>query len=266
MSKSNDTSPTSILYFDDSMLIIDDFFLINYTPSFNPQKTLRKPKNTNADFIPELTGTLIEKRLKTNSTKVASNQSELLMEHYDLLLTNLEFKLVLKPDHEVDSLITVYFDTSLMIYPLCIIPGMKVTVFNLINRSENIYKSNSMLCPSFHQNLDLLMLDHAQMPHQDQEIKLKKTLFDKLGDLGSIYSSFYEKTDAPGPVISENCMDAQRRLSLLFQINSSKEGNCLKIMAQVLKIYDLVLRLKCKLCGLLANSCNCSNRQSLCKK
>lgn len=231
------------------MLIIDDFCLHNYTqPSKNIIAQTQSSKQTweRTNFVPQLTGTLIEKRLMTNSYKKPS-------EHLDLLITNLEFKLVLKLEDETDSIITVYFDSKLLLYPFCILSGMRVTVFNLIQRSENTYKSSSILRPSFHQDFNLLLFDQIEtkLKHQYQEIKLKKNLYDQLQEFRSIYSNFYIN-------MSKKSREIGLRLGLLF-----KDNQPIRIMAQILKIYDLVLCLRCKSCELLVNSCDCKERNSV---
>ena len=42
-----------------------------------------------------------------------------------------------------------------------------------------------------------------------------------------------------------------------------KDNQPIRIMAQILKIYDLVLCLRCKSCELLVNSCDCKERNSV---
>ena len=152
---------------------------------------------------------------------------------------------------------------------------MQVTVSNLIRRKDNTFKSNSTLCASFEQDFNLLSIKSDSAQCQDQIMcrnsslqntdRLKKTLKQNLNELNSIYLSFYQIKDSDGykdKDKSKSETDCQR-LNLLFRDTSFgfKEENSLKIMAQIIRIYDLVIRIKCKICKLLVSSCDCSNKR-----
>ncbi len=272
-SEATDKRTVAILYLDETMTIIDEYILYNYDQFKNSLCSSAKKLKPDTilatdEFIPQLTGTLIEKRIKTNSNQLEFSISEQFLEHFDILIANIEFKLVIKLDDKAGPVVTVYYDTRFLLYPICILPGMRVTVFNLIKRNSNIYKSNSMVCPEFFQDFNFLLLENEkdeysmlttiQSPYKKQE---KKSLLENLKELDTIFGSFYEVGSGVSMTTDDSReIEAETRLNLLFRNRSTKEGNTLKIMAQLIKIYDLVLRVKCKICLQLPSSCYCSNK------
>ncbi len=251
------------------MTIIDEFALCNseklsFITKFSTKKFKPDTISITEDFLPELSGTLIEKRIITNPNQLEFSASEQFLEHYDILIANVEFRLLLKLDDKAGTLVYVYYDTRFLLYPVCILPGLRISVFNLIKRTGNIFKSNSMVCAKFYQGFNFLQLnnesDEFSMLITNQgadKMQERKSLLENLNELDTIFTSFYE-VEKFGKESNE--MDDEIRLSLLFKNCSKKEGNILKIMGQITKIYDLVLRVKCKDCLLLPSSCDCSDK------
>lgn len=121
--------PSGMLYINETIVIIDEFDLVNYEPqkvkslSDVAQSSARKDRS---DYVHQLSGTLIEKKLKTNSS-VSSTRTDclgkVLLEHFEIVLVNLEFKFVIRLDDEAGTLATIYDDSKLYSYPFGILPG-----------------------------------------------------------------------------------------------------------------------------------------------
>ena len=158
--KNKEVAPGALLFFDETMAIYDDYTILNYKPDCNKKREkIAKTKETDPiEFISEITGTLIEKKLMTNSNQLGFHTSSTLLEHFDILISNLEFKLII--NLSTDETVTVFYDTRFLLYPLCILPGMQITINNLIRRSDTTFKANSTLTASFCQSFNLL----NQMP------------------------------------------------------------------------------------------------------
>lgn len=240
-------------------------------------------------------GIVVEKRFKTNKQHASINSTitsyELeLAKHFDLLLPNREFKLLirLEGDEEVDDnkennqlpltpkpkCVTVYFDTRFSLHQFCILPGMKVNVFNLIRKNENEYRSNTNMSVAFEQDLDLFnfndevysvkALDEVK-PSQFGGIK-KKNIFENLNQIDTIYECFYFKKDIFNSTKTDvrfEQLDANYRRKMLFNNeyvngNVSRDSQCVKILAQIVKIYEFCIRMKCRTCFHLASACNCN--------
>jgi hypothetical protein len=264
---SKQEAPTAILFFDETMTIIDEFTLRNYTAVTATSNTA-KETNEDSQFLSELTGTLIEKKLMINSN-LGHGQglqiSTTLLDHFDVVLSNLEFKLVIKTGP--DEVVNVYYDTRFLVYSFCVVPGMRISLSNLIRRNDGAFKANSMLCATFRQDFNLLKeLVETDIINSTLELSsqtAKKTLFENLSDLDSLYEHFYSNPirDLKPGAIELN--DSEFRFNLLFKCSEKSDGQLLKIMAQITKIYDLELRIKCRVCALLASSCACTKKETL---
>ena len=241
-SKSNDKVNAVVFFFSDNMLIIDQFSIgdqlkdthSNLISKFNLNNSSTE---SNDSFKRKLTGTLINKRLKTNHSNHSNSLS--LTNYYDVLIPNQEFALTLKLD--TNDLITVYFDTKFSLYSFCILPGLTIDCSNLVKKAENVFKSNSINC-SFNQEYNLL----NSTPTNEAIIK-NETIFDSLNNLNFTFNDLYSKLD-------DYKLDKKK---LLF-----KNTNKLKILGQIVRIYDLTLRIKCSNCNLLANSCCCAQKMN----
>lgn len=135
--------------------------------------------------------------------------------------------------------------------------GMEIRVYDLIKRQDNTYKSNSTVSACLHQNFDLLderSHNEPDKPSQQHNpnIPKRKKLYENLKELDVIFNKFYKDHEAGGMLFNSNF-----RLDLLFKNKSENTSRSLKILAQIIKIYELVLRIKCKICGILASSCCC---------
>ena len=78
-------------------------------------------------FLNSITGVLVEKKLcdncqSINSSRINSEKNEALTTRFDVMFPNREFKLVLRLKQS-NVIVTVYFETRLSIYSLCILPG-----------------------------------------------------------------------------------------------------------------------------------------------
>lgn len=275
----------SLLFLDDSFRIIDDFVMPD---SFNSVLTNINDSyqfKTEDEFIGCLSGTLVEKRLKSNCNLVEYDLNETLMNHFDLIVPNKEFKLVVKVHNSIKNkidFVTVYFDTRFSIYKLCILPGMEIQIFNLIKKSDRVYKSNTSICPSFIQTFNLLnisnKLENSFTKNQEPNAKTsrivtnlavykKRTLHENLNDLNHIFTCLNEaKTDSIENSTENGENDSNFNLNLLFKgpiFDQTKSTDSIKLLAQIIRIYELNLKLKCKSCNYLANSCNCT-KQSNC--
>ena len=258
-------SPIGIIFLDEEMSIVDNFlldskFLDIFSSGKEHEDDLYCFKDE--DFISNLTGTLIEKKLKSNSNRIDLNFSFTLMDHFDLLIPNQQFKLVIKlPKSDngsnfEESVITVYYDTRFSIFPLCILPGIDINVTNLVKKSEKVYKSNSNVSPSFYQNFNFLNFS----PNRDKNMvqtstTKKKDFFHTIESFDHLYNNVYS---------SSFKNDASFKIDLLFK-NSNIDhicGSSILVLAQIQKIFNLQLRLKCKSCNSLANSCKCEHLKS----
>ena len=170
--------------------------------------------NPTSEFLACLHGVVVEKRFKTNKQPTSINSTvtnyELeLAKHFDLLLPNREFKLMIRLEGDekvVDNkennelalapkCVTVYFDTRFSLHQFCILPGMRVNVFNLIRKNENEYRSNTNMSVAFEQYLDLFnfnedvynvkTLDEVK-PSQYGGI-MKNNIFENLDQVDTIF-------------------------------------------------------------------------------
>jgi hypothetical protein len=251
--------------------------------------------NPTSEFLACLHGVVVEKRFKTNKQSNSINSTitnyELeLAKHFDLLLPNREFKLLirLEGDEEIDDnkrnnestfepqpkCVTVYFDTRFSLHQFCILPGMRVNVFNLIRKNENEYRSNTNMSVEFEQGLDLFNFkeDVYNVKSLD-DVKLsqcgvikKKNIFENLDQVDTIFECFYFKKDVFNSTKTDvrfEQLDANYRRKILFNNeyvngNVSNDSQCVKILAQIVKIYEFCIRIKCRTCFHLANACHCN--------
>jgi len=251
----NQNSLQSILFLTGDQFIIDQFdsALID-TKLFSANKQIgMKEFDLNKEFVDCLKGTLIDKQLKTNATFERENKNEHdLLNHFDLLIPSKEFKLLISVDNQAQDIITLYFDTRYALYETNIVPGMQIEVFNLTKKADKFYKSSSKINASFVQSIKI---DDSSIRHQfnvKNEFNLNKqklTIFNKLNQLSNIYDEIYSNEKSSSSIQNEEI----DRVSLLFKTNIQ----CFKVMGYISKVYELTLRLKCKLCNL--SSCYCSN-------
>lgn len=262
-------APTAILFFDETMSIIDEFTLRNYAGLDSIAKDKAKVPKASEDcqYVSEISGTLIEKRLMTNSNLgygTGFNTSSVYLAHFDVLLSNLEFRLMVKTGPE--EVVTIYYDTRFLLYPFCILPGMRVSLSNLIKRNDGAYKSNTMLSSTFRQDFNLLNeLVETDVINSTLELssqRAKKTLLENLSELSSVYEHFYLKPIASLSVDAAEVNDSEYQLNLLFKCSDRSESQLVKVMALIIKIFDLELRIKCRICQLLASSCSCSDKEA----
>ncbi len=240
-----------------NMLFIDEKTLISISKVKNDdrvrifsQKFISLNKE-NSNFKSDLNGILIEKKILKSNTANYSQKTNL-MDHYDLLIPNNEFKLILKIDDQIDNLVTIYYDTRYSLHQLSILPGMKIRISNLIKKSDFVFKSNSFLTSNYFQKINFF--GNEVLNNKPENIlKQAKLIYDKLDSLDNINESFYTNQHK----IDFN--DANTRLKFLFENSNEK---CLKIIGQILKIYELTIRLKCKFCTNLADMCICDSSSS----
>ncbi len=251
----NDNTLQNILFLADDQIIIDHFdsALID-NKLFSAYKHFdMKELNLNKEFIDYLKGTLIDKQLKTNTIFEREHKHENnLLNHFDLLIPSKEFKLLISVDNQAQDIITLYYDTRYAIYETNIVPGMQVEIFNLIKKGDTFYKSSSKINAAFCQSIKIDDSSIKQQFNVKNEFNLNKqklTIFNKLNQLSNIYEEIYSNKKHSNSIQN----DEIDRASLLFKTNIQ----CFKVMGYVRKIYELTLKLKCKLCNL--SSCYCSN-------
>ncbi len=254
---------TAVFFLNDNSLILDEFnvakplkkLYATYQANLN-SKTNFKLED---DYIRKLTGFLVSKNLKTNKIQYAqestSKTSQSLSSYFDLILPNQEFLLSVNKVDQKDNcdLISVYFDTKLFLFPLCVLPGFKIDLFNLIKKGEKTYKATSILRATSDQDAYLLgqSTDLTNISNVQTNCSNKNDLFNILNTkIDFLFSNFYSK------FVHTTNLKLDNR-TLLFK-NSGKNEK-LKIYAQVVRIYDLSIRVMCTECDYLANSCSCKS-------
>ena len=254
---------TAVFFLNDNSLILDEFnvakplkkLYATYQANLN-SKTNFKLED---DYIRKLTGFLVSKNLKTNKIQYAqestSKTSQSLSSYFDLILPNQEFLLSVNKVDQKDNcdLISVYFDTKLFLFPLCVLPGFKIDLFNLIKKGEKTYKATSILRATSDQDAYLLgqSTDLTNISNVQTNCSNKTDLFNILNTkIDFLFSNFYSK------FVHTTNLKLDNR-TLLFK-NSGKNEK-LKIYAQVVRIYDLSIRVMCTECDYLANSCSCKS-------
>ena len=106
----------------------------------------------------------MSKKFKTNKlqSEPQSASSQTLSNYFDVILPNQEFLFAVKnldsKENDLDDVtaISVYFETKYYLYPLCVLPGFTVELFNLIKKSDKIYKANSIVRAALDQDTCLL--------------------------------------------------------------------------------------------------------------
>lgn len=242
-----------------SMIFIDDTTLINISKvKNNDRKKLfsgdfdssnEQNSTISNEFKSDLCGLLIDKKIKKPFTSNVNPKSNI-MDHFDLLIPNKEFKLIIKLDDQQDDCVTVFYDTRYSLHQLSILPGMRIKISNLIKKSECIFKSNSSLTSLYDQKLNFFGNVSIYELDKNQQILKSNAIYDKIANLNTIYESFYTNQN------KIDLDDSYSRLNLIFKTTNEKG---LKIIGQILKIYELTIRLKCKFCNYLADSCICNS-------
>lgn len=235
-----------ILFLNDNMFIIDNFKSIINKVNF---KQNLKIKNNNDLFIKKKTGILVSKRLKTNqlTTNRSDSNNCLITEYYDALLPNKEFQFKLQTDQ--NELITIYFDTKFSMYSFCVLPGMSIDIYNLVKKGggdNNTYKATSNVHASIRQE----NLIKSSLTYKSELIKFNR--FECLNNLDFIYNNFYSDLNLNKASSKLVLLDSDKKTNLLLQTK-------LQVLAQIIRIYDLTLRIKCVTCCKLASLCACTD-------
>ena len=320
---------SQILFLVDGMLIVDSFphrfdaqLERLFTARASPRSPITKaaaPAATasadweRADYVARLCGLVVDKKLKTNSSpamfissllsKNSSNNQ--LAAHYDLIIPNLEFKLLIRipslskggcasndcnNDGNSSSgtqLITVYLDMRSAIFPLSVLPGMQISLFNLVRKKPLVYKCNQAAVSVLDcvQTFDMLQFKRRPPPPPSSTDKPRQqvatdrhSVHALLADASYIFDCFYStdslpptKADLRETQIDQASFDRAYRLHLLFKhsghtdngvehTNRPMAATIMRLVAQLIKIYELSVRVTCKRCERLASSCNCSPR------
>lgn len=230
-----------VLFMSEHMFIIDNYSVshafnhyINLIKKFTNSSCISTNLNENFKF--SVRGVLLSKQVKTTQL---NNQSQSLINYYDILIPFQELTLSIQVNES--DIVTVYYDTKHSLYPMCILPGMRIDVFNLIKKSSNIYKSNSFICSSHFQD-DFILSNVAKRDSTQKE----KSIIDRLSEINHAFDVFYFKTN-------ESKLD---RRKLLFGSDS------LQFIGQVVRIYDLSIKMKCSKCNILHSSCACITKQT----
>jgi hypothetical protein len=138
-----------------------------------------------------------------------------------------------------------------------------------------VYKTNSMISVAPEQNFNLYRIkdlfsqnsksSQTQTQLKKQTTTTKFTLDEKLLAMNQIFNLFYDSNSNLLKMASK--LDREINQSMLlfghtYTRSSLSGGNDLeyKFMAQVIKIYELNLRIKCATCNFLHNSCSCKDK------
>ena len=122
----------------------------------------------------------------------------------------------------------------------------------------------------FHQDIDLFassISESEELFRRDENFARQKklTLHDRLNDeLDTIYESFYLR--APCLPTSPHSLD---RLGLLFRPSSDEfedDTQNIKFLAQITRIYEFCVRVRCRTCSHLAQSCLCHGFEIMASK
>ncbi|CAF0849166.1 unnamed protein product [Brachionus calyciflorus] len=252
------TADPVMLFFEENFKIIDDFVLPEYFTNTLNSDNNSEIDNLDIDFIKLLKGTLIEKRLLCNNFQAESEIDETLINHYDLILPNKQFKLVIRT-HKAEN-VTIFYDTRFSTFSLNILPGMNIEIYNLIKKSDRIFKASSCLKASYFQGFNFLDFDRKiDSNSSDNKTTKKRNLDENLLEMKNSFTSFY--TSESSKIHSDDKNNENFfNLKLLFKDSDYYQDQCrdlVKIYGQIVKIYDLNLKLKCRFCSNLANSCTC---------
>jgi hypothetical protein len=267
-------TPETLLFLEDGLEIIENFKLPNkFKPNFNFSSSLFENERFDADgeFLSCLRGVLVDKQLKTNRDSSKFQHNDNLIQHFDLILPNKDLKLIVRVN---DLSVTVYFDTRTTLYQLSILPGMEINVFNLIKKGDLVYKANTSMSVSFNQRFDFVSYPiQNEIGLETDSLKKyeKKSMLDKLNDIDCIFVNFYLKNHHDESVWGkmEDGDDLKFRLSLLFKgdmLNNEdtvlNDAQNIKVLAQIVRIYEFNLKLFCKYCSNLVSSCKCGDINS----
>ncbi len=154
--------------------------------------------------------------------------STTLLDHFDVVLSNFKFKLVIKTGP--DEVVNVYIHTRFQVYSFCVLPGMRISLQNLIRRNDGAFKANSVPCATFRQDFNLLNeLFDTDIINSTLEQSSQKAI-KNLSDLDSLYEHFYSNPirDLKPGAIKLN--DSEFSLNLLFKCSekerrSANEGH-----------------------------------------
>jgi hypothetical protein len=126
----------TMLVMDDSMHIDLNFdksqvqnmiSALERSGSVKKEAALELAINSNDEFLNLLTGVLLEKKLLESSNsaiiKEQAQMNESLINQFDLMLPNRQFRLVVKLKGDSNTFVTVYHDTRYSIHALSILPG-----------------------------------------------------------------------------------------------------------------------------------------------
>jgi len=132
---------------------------------------------------------------------------------------------------------------------------------------------------AFEQDLDLfghdadddLEQNTKALSEMQDSVKLltKRTIFDNLNELDTIFESFYYRKEffQDNPNNDALTLDASYRQKILFNnekfttsgsLGASKDAQSFKILAQIVRVYEFCIRIKCRQCGHLASACHCN--------
>lgn len=294
-------SSSGILFVNENYTILDQQTIIesvdNYDALFRRYENSLENKRTSQpdqrhEFVGRISGRLIEKRLQ--SSNIDSKQhhdsqfDQSVMDNFDILFSNRELKLLVQVnagDEQLDSIVTIYFETRYAMHQLSILPGLEVTLSNLTRRGNNkIYKASTNLFAEYSQPFNFIShrlapdTVQSQQPSQQRQTTKKKSTFDYLlSDLDFIYTSVYKMSDRDededGNESDRVTMDEQTRakqsadlrLKSLFNKSATshlnfKSSGVITVLAQLQKINELTVRMYCTACNLFATYCNCSTK------
>ena len=306
--------PSSIIFLGDQFTLVDQQMIIDSLEDCDghmkrlrglqpASRTSNSPRNLkNQDYVQSFTGTLLSKQLMVNQSKnqIDPVQNSQLMNHFDVLFANREFRLQIELEESVldnidkffdslcgqdkmddsvcldrdDSIITVYFDHMFSLFELSVLPGMQIQLSNLIKRSNRVFRSNSTLKSIYSQPFDFLQVpaDLSLGKSPDTSISYSPLSSPKPSKLphpleflyttSKIFSVFYTNDEQRSNRPKPRQSFDAVRLQSLFKLTDgpSSHASSLTVLGQITKFYHLNLRLCCSECARFASSCTCGKR------
>lgn len=249
----------NLIFFQSSLEIIEDFEIPNHSNFFN-EINENQSFDLKSDFLNSMKAILIEKRLVSNFFQSENQFDEILIKHYDLILPNKQLKLVVTT-LDTNETVTIFFDTRYSIYPICVLPGMEIQISDLVKKGDRVYKSNSALKPLPFQRFSLLSFKNELIPSNKEKSIVKKKLPNNyLFDLDFSFCSLYQFNNKLEDLIKKQHLFNIKLLFKNSKVCQEQNDSLIKIYGQIVKIYELNLRLKCKICSSLISSCNCETK------
>jgi hypothetical protein len=150
--------------------------------------------------------------------------------------------------------------------------GMEITIFNLVKKSPRVYKASSGIAVAARQHFDLyqsantptikpLTAAAALRNHPNAANYLHQSLIHNTSQIFNVLYTQHHQNQAESTKNQPSVTDTTDRVNLLLGDTAAGAATGVehKFLAQIVKIYDLNLKIKCPSCTNLLNSCSCIN-------